>query len=551
MPINIIANTLRVKDDNGQYISIDAITDDTTENRIAAIEAEADIQIERLNTRGNELKNIIIAPTRISPSSDLGIIIEAGTTSATTEVIEDKVDEYLQTAIPPNYQIDDDLDTAGAAADAKATGDEIASLKTRTTTIENKFTNGILKTELSQAVQASLNKADTALQSTSYPVTSVNSKTGAVVLTASDINGVGTYTAPVGGIPYEDLDANLRARIDSDTITSVNTKTGAVVLTAEDIKLSSNSNVTIASAINSSENLSSKADKVTGTFSENNFVALDANGNIKDSGHNHADYLTSHQDISGKMDKLNSSNFTAGHFLTTDSSGNIVDSNYDSTSFSGGSGTAPDVSGKADKVTGATNNNFAALDSNGNLKDSGHKHGDYQPAIGNVSGLLKGDGSGGISAATSGTDYYVKPSGGIPSTDLASNVIPTVHNVPSGGTAGQVLSKTNATDYAVQWSTPYTGTVTETVTGSTPTITGVNNHRYVCGTCSTLEIVVPSSGIIDVLFQSGSTATVLTITPQSNQTIYWPSNFDPTSLSADTTYELNILDNYGVVAIWS
>ena len=29
-----------------------------------------------------------------------------------------------------------------------------------------------------------------------------------------------------------------------------------------------------------------------------------------------------------------------------------------------------DITGKADKVSGATNNNFAALDSNGNLKDS-------------------------------------------------------------------------------------------------------------------------------------------------------------------------------------
>ena len=37
-----------------------------------------------------------------------------------------------------------------------------------------------------------------------------------------------------------------------------------------------------------------------------------------------------------------------------------------------------DITGKADKVTSATNNNFASLDSNGNLKDSGHKHSDYK-----------------------------------------------------------------------------------------------------------------------------------------------------------------------------
>ena len=37
-----------------------------------------------------------------------------------------------------------------------------------------------------------------------------------------------------------------------------------------------------------------------------------------------------------------------------------------------------DISGKADKVTSATNGNFAGLDANGNLTDSGHKHSDYK-----------------------------------------------------------------------------------------------------------------------------------------------------------------------------
>ena len=41
-------------------------------------------------------------------------------------------------------------------------------------------------------------------------------------------------------------------------------------------------------------------------------------------------------------------------------------------------GAVTDVSGKADKVTGGTENNFAALDSNGNLKDSGKKASDFQ-----------------------------------------------------------------------------------------------------------------------------------------------------------------------------
>ncbi|MBR4353766.1 MAG: hypothetical protein IKP97_00515 [Kiritimatiellae bacterium] len=52
-----------------------------------------------------------------------------------------------------------------------------------------KPSGGIPKTDLAAGVQASLNKADTALQSA--PVTSVNNKTGAVTLTASDVGALG------------------------------------------------------------------------------------------------------------------------------------------------------------------------------------------------------------------------------------------------------------------------------------------------------------------------------------------------------------------------
>ena len=49
---------------------------------------------------------------------------------------------------------------------------------------------------------------------------------------------------------------------------------------------------------------------------------------------------------------------------------------------------------------------------------------------------------------------YQKPQNGIPATDLASGVIPTVHNVPAGGTSGQVLAKSSGTDYALEWANP-------------------------------------------------------------------------------------------------
>ena len=63
-------------------------------------------------------------------------------------------------------------------------------------------TGGVPKTDLASDVQTSLGKADSALQSA--PVSSVNSKTGAVVLSASDV-GAGTYSKPGTGIPSSDL----------------------------------------------------------------------------------------------------------------------------------------------------------------------------------------------------------------------------------------------------------------------------------------------------------------------------------------------------------
>ena len=47
-----------------------------------------------------------------------------------------------------------------------------------------------------------------------------------------------------------------------------------------------------------------------------------------------------------------------------------------------------DVSGKADKVSSATNGNFAGLDSNGNLTDSGKKPSDFLTEHQDISGKL-------------------------------------------------------------------------------------------------------------------------------------------------------------------
>lgn len=84
-----------------------------------------------------------------------------------------------------------------------------------------------------------------------------------------------------------------------------------------------------------------------------------------------------------------------------------------------------------------------------------------------------------------------------------------------------------------------------TVTGANPTITAENNKRYVCGEVATLTITPVSSGITDVRFTSGTTATVLNLP----QTVKMPAWF---TVEANKTYEINILDGiYGAVMAWT
>jgi hypothetical protein len=85
-----------------------------------------------------------------------------------------------------------------------------------------------------------------------------------------------------------------------------------------------------------------------------------------------------------------------------------------------------------------------------------------------------------------------------------------------------------------------------TVSGTTPTITALSGVRYVCGEVATLDITPCASGICDIVFTSGSTATVLTLP----STVKFPDGaFTP---EANTTYEINILDGiYGAVMAWT
>ena len=117
----------------------------------------------------------------------------------------------------------------------------------------------------------------------------------------------------------------------------------------------------------------------------------------------------------------------------------------------------------------------------------------------------------------------------------------------TAGTAGQIISLDSNLDLVWVDKDPVVN-----VSGTTPSITGVAGTRYICGEVSLLTIIVPSSGIIDVVFDSGSTATVLTVIPPTGQTMKWSNSFEPTNLDANTTYEINIANGcLGVAMKWT
>ena len=84
-----------------------------------------------------------------------------------------------------------------------------------------------------------------------------------------------------------------------------------------------------------------------------------------------------------------------------------------------------------------------------------------------------------------------------------------------------------------------------TVSGATPTIAAAANTVYTCGELTSLTISsIPATGEFTVVFESGSTATTVSLPA----TLKMPANY---SIEANTIYELNVLDGRGVIAGWS
>ena len=161
----------------------------------------------------------------------------------------------------------------------------------------------------------------------------------------------------------------------------------------------------------------------------------------------------------------------------------------------------PDPTNKADKVSGATSGNFAGLDSNGNLTDSGHKHSDYLTQHQDISG--KADK---VSSATSGNFAGLDGNGNLTDSGSKASDFLTQHQDISGkldkpvtaGTSGQVLTSDGAGGQT--WQTPSGGTVTDVQEDGTSILSsGVANILTMTGASSSSAgtkglVPAPSSG---------------------------------------------------------
>ena len=257
--------------------------------------------------------------------------------------------------------------------------------------------SGIPKSDLATSVQTSLDKADSALQSA--PVTSVNGKTGAVQLEASDVSALPTSTKYVVSVNGESGEVKNIAKTNS-----ANTFTGDQTVTGNG---SVSGNFTVGGNLT-----------INGTTTTVDSTTLQVKDKLIEVAHGNTATLTTPAGlVAPKYDGTNSG------ALVFDSTGTayvgdvtLKDGNIDVAN----SGLQPLAT-----RTGLVGGNLVQYDSSAlTLKDSGKKISDL--------------------ATTSQVNAkYTKPSGGIPKTDLASDVQTSLGKADSALQAKDISGKAN------------------------------------------------------------------------------------------------------------
>lgn len=164
-----------------------------------------------------------------------------------------------------------DVEALAEVVDTKATKDEVNSKY-------SKPTGGIPKSDLTTSVQASLNKADTALQS-HQDISNLATKT--------EVNA--KYTKPSAGIPKTDLNSAVQASLNKADSALQNHQDISHLATKEEVE--NNEKVTAAALVD----LETRKVNIEDIPS----IPTKVSELINDSG-----FITTHQDISGKQDAI-------------------------------------------------------------------------------------------------------------------------------------------------------------------------------------------------------------------------------------------------------
>lgn len=330
------------------------------------------VKDEYINTDGTSAGWELIGSTAIDLT---GYVTDAELTAAladyvTSTALSTALAGYVQKSQTAGLlKNDGTVDTNSYATASQLAGkqDTISDLSTIRSgasagaTAYQKPSGGIPKTDLASAVQTSLGKADSAIQSHQPAVKYDTASQGLTDTQKSNARtNIGAGTSNFSGA-YNDL-------------------TGTPTI----------------------PDVSGKADKVSGATS-GNVATLNASGNLVDSGKTLGKSVPSDAVFTDTKNTAGSTDTSSKIYLigATSQAANpqtySQDTAYvgtDGCLYSGGSKVLTShqsITGKADKVSGATSGNFAGLDANGNLTDSGKKPGDLLTLGTSSSTAYRGD----------------------------------------------------------------------------------------------------------------------------------------------------------------
>lgn len=226
------------------------------------------------------------------------------------------------------------------------------------------------KTDSTTGVWQSMDGEFKLLQNAVNDPTSSGSGIDFIATISQDANGEITVTKKTVRIATANESGVVRL---SDSHTSDSSTSGGIAATPKAVK-------------DAYDLASGKAGKVANATA-NNFAALDSNGDLIDSGKKASDFATSAQgdtaDSAIQGVKVNNTELNKDSANKVNIPLAVAPNQSQSVVGNDGAMSKEDkalvdtIPNKANKVANATENNFAALDANGDLKDSGKKAGDF------------------------------------------------------------------------------------------------------------------------------------------------------------------------------